>query len=348
MWSEAPAHCAARAANVSTLKLLVAEEGGLAAGLLRRRESSKRAGQRRRLGGERDREDSAGVGLLEAACLSESTECVEFLLDEIMSARRGRWLEASLERVFPHAAEELDLREFIELAEPRQALFLELGADLAESNCRQQEDELEKSLYGLMLSKTPQAFAHLLDGCIYSGPGERTYVDLFPFFNRRGMSELTLLRVIIKLKKFDLLTHPLCELLLYLKWLRARWLYWAVMTLSLVYCLLVVAYVLLNYGQLGWYVNRSTGLGCELISNTTGISQNTKYRDEHPGALPCIGKWLTIPVIVSATIIATVQSAKLFQVLRWSCYCAVHWILPSLPEYNCVPTYMSARTTKLA
>ena len=70
-------------------------------------------------------------------------------------------------------------------------------------------------------------------------------------------------QIIIHFKKFDLLTHPVCELFLHLKWLRARRLYWATIVLYMVYSALVVAYVMLNYGQLGWYFDPEEGYDCQ-------------------------------------------------------------------------------------
>lgn len=64
-------------------------------------------------------------------------------------------------------------------------VFFELGVDLAASNGSNAIDNIERSIYGQMLSKTPRAFLYLLDNCIYS-TGRRTYVDLFPFYNPDG------------------------------------------------------------------------------------------------------------------------------------------------------------------
>ena len=74
-------------------------------------------------------------------------------------------------------------------------MFFELGADLCDSNLAFTSDEMETSLYGKMLAKTPKAFMHLLDNCVFS-VGKRTFVDFFPFYNSDGGSELNILRVI--------------------------------------------------------------------------------------------------------------------------------------------------------
>ena len=57
----------------------------------------------------------------------------------------------------------LDVKEFLKFTVPRQVVFFELGYDCASSNLAQTKDELEKSLYGLMLANTPKAFLHLLN-----------------------------------------------------------------------------------------------------------------------------------------------------------------------------------------
>ena len=130
-------------------------------------------------------------------------------------------------------------------------VFFELGFDLAFSNTEQTIDKLEKSLYGIMLSNTPRAFIHLLDSCIFT-MGKNTYVDFLPFFNATGGSELSILRIIIHHKKFDLLTHPLCELFLHLKWLRSRFIYWFVILFNFLFTSMAIIYVILSYGQVGF------------------------------------------------------------------------------------------------
>ena len=78
-------------------------------------------------------------------------------------------------------------------------------------------------------------------------------MDFFPFYNPTG-SELTILKIIIHYKKYELLTHPTCELFLHLKWLRAKRLHWIVIWLYLSFCLLALAYALLNYGGIANFV----------------------------------------------------------------------------------------------
>ena len=79
---------------------------------------------------------------------------------------------------------------------------------------------MERTTYAKMMNNTPGAVLHLLNRCIYTRPNKETYVDFFPFFNPKGNSELSLLRTMIHYRRFDLLTHPVCELFLHLKLLR--------------------------------------------------------------------------------------------------------------------------------
>ena len=75
-----------------------------------------------------------------------------------------------------------------------QVVFFELGSDLAASNATSASpSDMESSVYGQMLTRTPGALGHLLDACVYTC-GKRTYVDFFPFFNQEGMSELNILK----------------------------------------------------------------------------------------------------------------------------------------------------------
>ena len=140
----------------------------------------------------------------------------------------------------------LDIKEFLSFTIPRQVVFFELGFDLASSNSAETMDKLEKSLYGMMLANTPRAFLHLLNSCIFT-IGKTTYVDFLPFFNPNSGSELSILRIIIHHKKFELLTHPLCELFLHLKWLRSRCLYWIVIIFNFIFTFLTITYVMLSY-----------------------------------------------------------------------------------------------------
>ncbi len=111
-------------------------------------------------------------------------------------------------------------------------------------------------------------------------------------------------------KKFELLTHPVCEMFLHMKWVRARWIYYTVMVLSLMQALFVLSYGMLNYGQLGWYVNATSGYGCEYGN----VSVIPDYFFDYPeGSLPCIGWWFRIPVMVAAVLSAAIQTAKLIQ-----------------------------------
>lgn len=135
-----------------------------------------------------------------------------------------------------------------------------------------------------------EAFEHLLNNCIFT-IGKTTYVDFLPFFNPNGGSELNILRIIAHHKRFELLTHPLCELFLHLKWLQSRSLYWIVILLNLVFTLLTLAYVMLNYGKLD-FINASSNK-CENMN--------------------CYGQSLKIPLLVLSIIISLVAIAKMLQ-----------------------------------
>ena len=216
---ETPIHCAAQAGNLSTLKLLV-ERGGLF-GLIQQinRKKSRQAqsfsGTRRRrhlssrLSGKVPAsKPPESPNLLLAACESQNSDCVEYLIEEIMRARRERFhdLEDRVE-VFPFATNDDQIDEG-HLGDHRNQFFYWLGTELAASNSAMTSTQLEQSIYGKMLAKTPKAFHFLLDSCIYT-KGRKTYVDLFPFYNPEG-SELNILTVIIHFKKYEFLTHPLC------------------------------------------------------------------------------------------------------------------------------------------
>ena len=101
--------------------------------------------------------------------------------------------------------------------------------------------------------------------CIFT-IGRTTYVDFLPFYNPEGGSELNILRVIIHFKKFELLTHPICELFLHLKWLRARYLYWISNVLNILFTILAIIYVLLSYGNMDKYINIDS---CKSMNNST-------------------------------------------------------------------------------
>ena len=97
-------------------------------------------------------------------------------LDEIMKARKKCLGDSfhgptSSEQVVPptlRGRHTLDVKEFLKFTVPRQVVFFELGYDCASSNLAKTNDELEKSLYGLMLANTPKAFLHLLNRYLIS------------------------------------------------------------------------------------------------------------------------------------------------------------------------------------
>ncbi len=252
---ETPVHCAARAGNLTTLKLLV-DKGGLGGGPLQARtrapsaslppnspaaslgdqsdggssgrsgsvfllrpsfttpRSSVRRGRRR---GRRDAlalEDGSEAGsdgcgrvpsrnLLSVACESEKPEVVEYLIEEIVRARRECFLKDSCD-IGPPVLHDFygninnnndpSFEVIPDQLELRQAAFLELGADLAASNVAVTSEDMEGSVYGKMLAKTPRAFLFMLDSCVHASDKE-TYIDFFPFYNCEGKSELNILKV---------------------------------------------------------------------------------------------------------------------------------------------------------
>ena len=97
----------------------------------------------------------------------------------------------------------------------------------------------------------PILYFHIFS-CMFT-IGKTTYVDFLPFYNPEGGSELNILRVIIHFKRFELLTHPICEMFLHLKNLRARYFYWLANILNIIYTLMTIFYVLLSYGNISGY-----------------------------------------------------------------------------------------------
>ena len=74
---------------------------------------------------------------------------------------------------------------------------------------------------------------------------------------------MNLLKVIIHYKEYELLTHPVCELFLHLKFQRARYFYWFSNVLNALFTIVAIFYVLLSYGNIQVYF----GLSCnEVIS----------------------------------------------------------------------------------
>lgn len=327
--NEMPIHHAARHGNVKTMKLLV-DRGGLS-GILYHMErgngstaSSKkkqklsipndvgdvlfrRVSSNQKLKQMKTRSAAQVNNLLLIACEAENSDCAEYLIDEIIKARKQNFQDLNCHGPNPRKSETLDVREFLDYTEPKSVVFYELGSELVASNEASTPEEIESCLYGKLLHKTPHAFRHLLDSCIYK-IGRKTFVDFFPFYNRHGGSELNLLKIIIHYKKFNLLTHPVCELFLHLKWLKARWLFWIVMILYLLYCVLVICYATFNYGQLGWYFNPTNGNVCQSWEDAK--APTIEY-DE--GSLYCIGNWFKVPVLVSAILMTIIQTAKLLQ-----------------------------------
>lgn len=249
---ETPSHSAARAGNLNALKILV-DRGGLNGLLSHRRQPSQslpastnsfdnrsnfmlnggsaggrsdisaaiKSTARRRRGAVAAASDygSASRNLLSVACESEKSEVVEYLIEEIIRARRENFLDRdpvnslngnNYELNNRRRSSGMDIHEFMEGTDPRQAVFMELGSDLAASNTAVTHEEMENSIYGRMLAKTPKAFLFLLDSCVHAHAKE-TFVDFFPFYNCDVKSELNILKAIVYYKRFEMLTHPVCE-----------------------------------------------------------------------------------------------------------------------------------------
>ena len=98
--------------------------------------------------------------------MNSATLLVTFVLKKGREAENLRTLYILWEQVVPptlRGRHTLDVKEFLKFTVPRQVVFFELGYDCASSNLAKTNDELEKSLYGLMLANTPKAFLHLLN-----------------------------------------------------------------------------------------------------------------------------------------------------------------------------------------
>jgi hypothetical protein len=312
---ESPVHIAARAGVVETLKLLI-ERGGLRgilsyhsaaikkdSGVLKRHLSTSIKSKMSNSASCPTKSINS-KNLLAVACESESIDCVEYLIDEVMIARKGR-IKICCGAAESNVSEtgSLDMKQFLKISDPKEVVFFEMGSDLAASNAAYTDRQLEKSLFGRMLTKTPRAFTHLLDSCIYT-KGKATFVDFFLFHNELGGSELNLLKIIIHCGRFDLLTHPVCELFLHLKSYRARGIYWVVLLFALADSLMVITYVVLCYGEVGVYFEDDNPCADFTLDGDQDLLN---------GSLYCYGRWLKIPVLVSASVTTVFHLTKVYQ-----------------------------------
>lgn len=167
-FGETPAHMAAKAGNLDSLKFLV-DNGGLSGILMGGnffcKDNMSRHNSRNSRWPSKSTKgpcELACKNIIQTACEARNTECVEYLVDEILKARRsclGQGLEGSEENLAPSSTRSrhtLDIKEFLSFTVPRQVVFFELGFDLASSNLALTMDQLEKSLYGIMLNNTPR------------------------------------------------------------------------------------------------------------------------------------------------------------------------------------------------
>uniref|UniRef100_A0A0K2T880 Uncharacterized protein n=1 Tax=Lepeophtheirus salmonis TaxID=72036 RepID=A0A0K2T880_LEPSM len=213
------------------------------------------------------------------------------------------------------SVESLNIKEFLSVSDIKQVVFFELGNDLAKSI-----ENNENSTYAKILFNTPTSFRHLLDGCLFTYRN-KIYVDFFPFYNPEGGSELSILKIIIHYKRFELLTHPVCELFLHLNWLRARFIYGLVILLYFTFTIVTFSYTLLSYGQVAQYIDDKCGetkdnnyekslLNTEESPDYAFIN-TTNIVSDKSGGLPCIARWFCIPLIILSTCISLVEFAKL-------------------------------------
>ena len=201
------------------------------------------------------------------------------------------------------------IRRFLEMPDPREAVFSELGSDLAASNAAYSKRQMERSLYARILNKTPDSFKSLLDSCIFEC-GKNTFVDFFLFHNEIGGSELNLHRILIDGGRFDLLMHPVCELFLHLKSHRARKIYWLIIASYFLETATVIAYVLMCYGEIGDYFDPNPCLDNDTARTVYPEESDKEY---HQGSLYCYGHYLFFPVLTFAVGSLVVHTAKLYQ-----------------------------------
>ncbi|CAB4058015.1 unnamed protein product [Lepeophtheirus salmonis] len=263
---ETPVLLAAKKGNLKTLKRLISKcsEQGFSYGLLNRLsyEPGKDYVGRQCTG-----------NVLEKACESKNEECVNYLIDEIFNARRVNMKPTLNTQIScTSSVESLNIKEFLSVS------------DIKQNN--------ENSTYAKILFNTPTSFRHLLDGCLFTYRN-KIYVDFFPFYNPEGGSELSILKIIIHYKRFELLTHPVCELFLHLN------------------C----------YGQVAQYIDDKCGetkdnnyekslLNTEESPDYAFIN-TTNIVSDKSGGLPCIARWFCIPLIILSTCISLVEFAKL-------------------------------------
>ena len=132
--------------------------------------------------------------------------------------------------------------------------------------------------------------AKLNFSCIFN-IGRTTYVDFFPFYNSEGGTELNILRAIIHFKKYELLTHPVCELFLHLKARRARNFYWMNNFLSFLFTILAAIYVFASYGH--WDGDDVYNITCYDINDT--VSETTEVCHFQNA---CYTYYLNIPLMI--------------------------------------------------
>jgi hypothetical protein len=121
------------------------------------------------------------------------------------------------------------------------------------------------------------------------------------------------LQIIVHYKKFDLLTHPLCELFLHLKWLRGRWISWIAMIQSLIFTTLVTALALLQYGQMDYLLGK---YNCSTSDNEWGNHKDRPFS--------CFTVYLVYPVLIISAISIVITAAKIYQE-RKSCLQSRMW-----------------------
>ena len=152
----------------------------------------------------------------------------------------------------------------------------------------------------------------------FSNNRNKTYVDFFPFYNPNTGSELNVLKIIISFGRYELLTHPVCELFLHLKWLKARWLQGVVILIYLYFTLVALAHTVLRYGQIGNYFpnyhcqHSETNISAPILvfapidQETYTLDHGYKSMDRRRGGLPCVARYLEIPLIIGAVLVGLI------------------------------------------
>ena len=125
------------------------------------------------------------------------------------------------------------------------------------------------------------------------------------------MSEVNMLRTIIHYKRFELLTHPLCELFLHLKWKRAHGLYYLVKVLHIFFTLLIMAYVLIFHGEFKYGMIGSDAFW--RCHNSSKINDSSLELETESRLCWSASSILPILIAVISVILGMIHVTKFFQ-----------------------------------